>query len=393
MRILHTSDWHLGRSLGQHRLLGDQATVCDWMVDVVRAEGVELVVVAGDLFDRSVPPSDAWELLWHTFRRFTELGAVVAAIAGNHDSAERLGATDGVTDRSGVLLRGGYGPAAQVDRVQLASGPLALVTAPYLDPRMAPAAVREELGSVAVTHETVLRHALDASRRSLPEGLPSLVVSHAFVTGARASDSERDLAVGEAAMVSADTFERFDYVALGHLHRPQLVDGRAHVRYPGAPLAYSFGETGTKEVLLVDLAADGAVQVRPLPVEVGRGVRTVRGRLHDLLSGSIDDRSWVRAELTDADRPVDAARRLRGVFPGIAEVEWVGVRPADALLRARAARHRAPHELAGEFWSEVTGTLPDEEVAQLLFELVDPGPSGPGRGSAGELPGGRGAAA
>jgi exonuclease SbcD len=385
MRILHTSDWHLGRSFAEHRLLDLQADFVDWLVDVVRSERIELVAVAGDLFDRSVPPADAWALLWGAFRRLTDAGAVVVAVAGNHDSAERLAATDGLTELAGVYLRGGYRQAALPMVLQLPGGPLAVAPVPYLDPRLAPSALPpcEPLAEMPApsTHESVLATALAGCRAVLPPGVPTLGVAHAFVTGAAPSGSERDLAVGEVSMVSATLFDGLSYVALGHLHSPQVAGRRENVRYSGSPLAYSFGERAAKEVVVVDLAVGAPARIERIPVDAGREVRTLRGSLEELLAGPGDARSWVRAELTDRERPLDAARRLRGRFPWLAEVDWLGARRLleDSGTAGPTAVRADPHEIASEFWQACTGRPPDADESDVLAEVLGP----PVRGSDG----------
>jgi DNA repair protein SbcD/Mre11 len=374
MRILHTSDWHLGRSFGDHRLLGDQAAMVDWLVRVVTEEAVDLVVIAGDLYDRSVPPAEAVELLTEALGRIRGGGAEVVAIAGNHDSAERVAAYDGLTDASGVLIRGGYRRAADVTVRRYPDGPLAIVTVPFLDPLLAPAALRDELGDGRPTHEAVLANAVGRARAEVPAGLRSLVVSHAFVTGAAPSPSERDLAVGTAGMVSAAVFDHFDYVALGHLHRAQAVAGTNHIRYSGAPLAYSFAETDHKTVHLVDLALDGSLRVEALAVPVGRPVATIRGRFEELLTDpglALHAGAWVRVELTDPAPVLDAHRRLRERFPHLVEIERVASVPVgSATLDTARLRRSEPAELARTFWEEVTGEPVPSTVADLLVEAL-----------------------
>lgn len=399
MRILHTSDWHLGRRLAEHRLLDDQASFVDWLVELTRSERIEAVLVAGDLFDRSVPGADAWELLWTAFRRLVDAGAQVVAIAGNHDSAERIGAVHGVTESSGVYLRGGFGQAGRVDVLDLPGGPLAVAALPYLDPRMCPPGFADpedgnELpdddgsgpGPARQSHEVLLGRAACRALGAMPEGVPRLGLAHAFVTGATPSGSERDLAVGDAAMVSSAVFDGFDYVALGHLHTPQQVRAIAEVRYSGSPLAYSFGETAPKEVEVVELQHGAPVKVEPIGIEVGRRVLTVRSTLENLAARPPVTDRWVRAELTDDQRPLDAARRLRRAFPGLAEVAWVGARTAGVSDHPtpERAEPRSPIEVVGDFWLESTGAGLSDEEAALIGEALDPPADLAARAGAGE---------
>jgi exonuclease SbcD len=432
MRILHTSDWHLGRSFGPVSLHDDQAAFLDWMVELVVAEGVDLVVVAGDLYDRAVPPTESVALLRDALDRLVGHGVQVVAVAGNHDGPDRVAAYDGLTDRAGVVVRGGYGRAGLVTTLELADGPLDVLAVPYLDPvlspsgwldpegrgRAAPAppvtAPPDETGAGAAdappslfdllvdeadpadvgpnpadvgpdpaprsgtrrSHHAVLAEALrraGASRRS-PR---ALAVAHAFVTGGLPSESERLLSVGGTAEVGAELFDGVDYVALGHLHRPQRVRAEVDtVRYSGSPLPYSFSETQPKQVVLVDLDPDGGAEVRTVPVPLGRRVATVTGTLDELLGdpahAGVTD-CFVRAVLTDPGYVVDARTRLLARFPHVVEVV---PRPAAAGAdlgtpdRSELRGRLAPLEAAVGFWADVTGEGPTEVERSLLESVL-----------------------
>jgi exonuclease SbcD len=317
MRVLHTSDWHLGRSLGEHKLIEQQALFTDWLVEAVRQEGVDVVVVSGDLFDRSLPPTDAWELLCDSFGRLRAEGAIVAAIAGNHDSAARIAATAGITDLAGIHMRGGFGGTA-VTHLQVGEEPLSLVLVPYLNPHMAPEELAGELrgDGHSVTHERLIAHDLDRARSRLREGTPSLVLAHAFVTGAAPSDSERELAVGDAGMVSASVFGGFDYVALGHLHRPQEIAGSPSVRYSGSPLPYSFSERAPKSVVLADFSAGGLRSVEQVPIDVGRGVaRLGARRAHRRVAADRPRQATARQPSPPCRGPLGRSGEQAGVRP------------------------------------------------------------------------------
>lgn len=381
MKLLHTSDWHLGRSFGDFRLLDHQRAFIEWLVATVCEEAVDLVVIAGDLFDRAIPPVEAVALFRTALIELRATGAQVVAIAGNHDSAERIGVFDGLVN-DGLIIRGGYSQAADVEVLNFADGPLAVVAAPFLDPQLAPSATRRVLagGELAdadgyrpkrLSHEAVLRHALSEARAAMPATMRSVVLAHAFVTGAAPSDSERDLAVGEAAMVSADVFEGFDYVALGHLHRPQRVGGHDHIVYSGSPLPYSFSESHDKSVTLIDMAADGSVSCTDRIVAVGRSVSTVRGHFDDLLAMAPSE-DWVRVELADSAVVPDAHRRLRAVFPHLVEIARVGRTAVPvAQLTVEETIEASPRDLALAFWSEVTGASASLAEQRFLASGLD----------------------
>ena len=389
MRVLHTSDWHLGRAFGPVSLQQHQAAFIDWLVDVVAAEQVDLVVVAGDLFDRALPPAWAVDLLRDALLRLRGAGAHIALISGNHDGPERVAAYDVFVEQAGLFVRGGYRGAGEVLTLAFSDGPLDLVLLPYLEPALEPAAGNEhdpppppaeadEAGEVRRrrTHHDVLAAA--ASRAAAALRSPrSLAVAHAFVVGGQGvavSDSERQLTVGGTAEVGVEVFAPFSYTALGHLHTPQQV-GAPHVRYSGTPLAYSFSETVAKQVVVVDLAADGTVGVTEIPVPVGRGVVTLRGTMAELLALPQPDAvvRWVRAELLDATPVVDAKVRLAVVYPHIVEVDW---RPPARTEGADAVpvdhrRRLGPAEVVHEYWADLHGAEPTPAELAALVHGID----------------------
>jgi len=375
MRILHTSDWHLGRGVGACSLADDQAAFVHWLVGVVREQRIDLVVIAGDLYDRAVPPAESVVLLREALIGLRAAGASVVAVAGNHDGAERVAAYDGLTDAAGIHLRGGYARAGAPIVVEAADGPLDVIAVPYLDPLLAPGGPAPD-GGERLTHHRVLEAAVSAAGAAL--GSPrrrTLAVAHAFVRGCMGSDSERLLTVGGAGHVDVAAFGGAHYVALGHLHRPQVVGDDPTRRYCGSPLAYSFSEDHTKQVVVVEMDRDGRCRIEELPVEVGRPVATLVGTLESVLARPSDaqlERALLRVVLTDPVPVVDAAARLRRRFAHVVEVE---VRPA-ATDRARVValdrrRGRSPLDVAAAFWADVVGApAGPDELAELERTLA-----------------------
>ncbi|GMA89267.1 hypothetical protein GCM10025868_45170 [Angustibacter aerolatus] len=279
--LLHTSDWHLGRGFHGVGLLAAQQQVLDHLVEVVRAERVDVVVVAGDVYDRALPSVDTVRLLDDAIARLRGAGAQVLLTSGNHDSATRLGFGGAVLEQAGVHLRTHARDLARPVLLDDAHGPVALYGVPYLEPALA----AEAVGASARTHEAVLGAALDAVRTDLAArpGTRSVVAAHAFVVGGEGSDSERDIGVGGVGSVPASVFGGVSYAALGHLHGRQQVGPTA--RYSGSPLAYSFSEARhTKGSWLVRLGATGVEQVDPVAAPVPRRLAVLRGRLDDLLA-------------------------------------------------------------------------------------------------------------
>ncbi len=270
MRILHTSDWHLGRSFHREGLLGAQGVWADHLLEVVQREAVDLVVVSGDVYDRALPQVDAVALADETFARLAASRARVVVTSGNHDSAQRLGFGSRVMDAAGLHVRTSAASVGTPVLLDDAHGPVAVYGLPYLDPRL----LREPWGLGARSHEAALSEAMrrvhaDLARR--PAGTRSVVMAHAFVAGCAPSDSERDISVGGVSMVSSSVFDDIDYAALGHLHGPHVLTDT--IRYSGSPLAYSFSEAGQqKGSWLVDLDGHGFAAAEFVPAPVPRGL-------------------------------------------------------------------------------------------------------------------------
>ncbi len=367
MRFLHTADWHLGRSFHGAGLLAAQAAWVDWLVELAAGASVDVIVVAGDLYDRALPPVDAIRLADEALARLAAIAPVVV-VSGNHDSATRLAFGSSLLARAGLHLRT---DATRSGEPVLVGG-LAVYPIPYLEPD----AVRTALGVEERGHGPVLTAAMELVRADLdtrPAGTRAVVVAHAFVAGATASDSERDLAIGGAASVPASTFAGADYVALGHLHGPQRVGKRG--RYAGSPLAFSFSEaTHAKSVALVDLAqAEPTVELVPCPVP--RPLARIRGELDELMADAAHEaaeEAWVEVTLTDAVRPADAMDRLRRRFPHAVALHFApeGVRAGAEGSYAARLRGLSDIELATSFVEDVRGVAASADEEALLAEVL-----------------------
>ncbi|MFE0626033.1 exonuclease SbcCD subunit D [Streptomyces sp. NPDC058864] len=374
MRLLHTSDWHLGRSFHRVGLLDAQAAFIDHLVATVRAERVDAVLVAGDVYDRALPSLPAVELFDDALHRLAALGVPTVMISGNHDSARRLGVASGLIERAGIHLR--TDPAGCATPVVLADehGPVALYGLPYLEPAL----VREEFTLDRAGHTEVLSAAMARVRADLavrPAGTRSVVLAHAFVAGGAPSDSERDITVGGVAAVPAGVFDGVDYVALGHLHGCQTISDR--VRYSGSPLAYSFSEADhRKSMWLVDLGADGSVAAERVDCPVPRRLARIRGHLDDLLEDPAHARhedSWVEATLTDPHRPHEPMARLRKRFPHALALAFEPERlDADPHASyAQRLRGRTDRQIAEDFVTHVRGRGPDTAERGVLRDAFD----------------------
>ncbi|RZS44395.1 exodeoxyribonuclease I subunit D [Herbihabitans rhizosphaerae] len=372
MRLLHTSDWHVGRTFHGRDLLAEQESVLGGLADLVADAGVDTVVVAGDIYDRAVPAAEAVQVCTRVLARIRAAGAEIVITPGNHDSAARLGAFSDFAAAGGLHLRT---RTAELDRPVVLHdehGPVALYGIPYLEPEPArhALAVPDAKGHAGVLTEAMRRVRADLAERA--GGTRSVVLAHAFVTGGAACDSERTIAVGGVEHVPLSVFDGVDYVALGHLHGPQRL--AEHVRYSGSPLAYSFSEVNHhKSVWLVDLDADGLGAVERHELPVPRRLATLRGRLDDLLLDGEHERlvdHYLSVELTDPVRPTDPLRRLQERFPHAVHLVWSPESTAPRLKYTEAVRGRSDQEMAHDFVADCRGEAPSKRERRLLDEAL-----------------------
>lgn len=368
MRILHTSDWHIGRTFHGVDLLPDQARVLTAIAEIVAAEAVDAVVLPGDVYDRSIPSADAIAVCNRGFEAIREAGAQIVATSGNHDSPARLGAGASFAAAGGLHLRTTIAAADRPVRLTDEHGEIVCYGIPYLEPEVA----RGELGiPQARSHAEVLTAALeriraDISRRPTAR---TVLLAHAFVVGGQATGSERSISSGGVETVPLSMFDtgEFDYVALGHLHSPQSL--AESVRYSGSPLPYSFGENShSKAVWIVDLGASGLQEVRRHELPLVRGLSRLTGTLDELLNDIEYEQvlnHYVSATLTDYARPVDAMRKLRERFPYAVHVEWERPQGNPELRYRERVRGRGDTEVAHSFLTDVRGEPSPAEMAWM----------------------------
>ncbi len=388
MRILHTADWHLGRTLHGADLGNAHAAFLDHLVETARAERVDAVLVAGDVYDRAFPTIEAVALLEQALVRLCEVTRVIVT-PGNHDSAIRLGFGSALfNERLSMCVRP-LGCATPVVIPDAAGSAGAFVYAvPYLDPDAARVALAPwSAEPLHRSHEAALTAVLGratpdlaARREAAGRRVPGLLVAHAFVQGGLACDSERDVRVGGVDAVPAAVFEAtgLDYVALGHLHGPQRVgaadDPGPRLRYSGSPVAMSFSERHqTKSMVLVDFAADGSVAGHTLvPAPVERPLSEVSGTLDEVLGRCFEGRRehWVRVVVTGVTRPNDLVSTVKRAFPHALEVHFLA-QCADGQVRLPSAEGRDALGVLSEFVTTVRGQAPDEREALVLREAYE----------------------
>ena len=376
MRILHTSDWHLGRSFLGVGMLEHQASYVDHLIATVESERVDLVLVGGDVYDRALPPVDAVRLFEETLERLADSRATAVITSGNHDSHQRLGFASRLIERAGIHLRTHARDVGTPVLLGDDHGPVAVHGLPYLDPDH----LRAAWELPGRSHEETLTEAMRRVRADLgarPRGTRSVVMAHAFVAGRqepRPSDSERDISVGGVQLVPTTVFDGVDYVALGHLHGRHSPTGT--VRYSGSPLAYSFSEADQhKGSWLVDLDADGQVTSEFVDAPVPRPLARLRGTLDSLLTdpSHLDaEAAWVQAVLTDTERPAQAKPRLERRFPHLLSVNFAPEgASAVRLPAARTGAGLSDHEITLDFVRDVRGRPADPAESQLLLDACD----------------------
>jgi len=380
IKLIHTSDWHLGRIFYKTHLTEDQAYLLDQFIGIVRDERPDVVLIAGDVYDRSTPPVEAVELLDDTLSRIVlglEIPTIV--IAGNHDSPERLSFGSSLMHSKGLHIVGlpesGI-PIGMADE----SGSVWFVPIPYAEP----AVVRDRLGAgEAKDHDAAMavqvKAALQAAEAAARQGDRVVAVAHAYVAGGEQSESERPLTLGGTGAVDVGHFAPFSYVAMGHLHRPQTLAG-SRVRYSGSLMKYSFDEADhAKSVTVVDICEAGEAAVRTVLLAPRRDVRRVCGTFEEVVRGpasGVNRDDYIMACLSDPDPVWDCMNRLREVYPNIMQVDWsAGLGGAGGPERLAGAgvdhRSRTELELFCEFWEQVTGEPMGEDETAAVVALLE----------------------
>jgi len=377
MRILHTSDWHIGRSFHGNSTVENLRTVLEAMVQVVREKRVDVVAVAGDIFDSATPAAEYYGVLTGVLRALRAAGAVVIVTSGNHDSATRLGFQAEFASLAGIHIITGQEQHDRPVTVDDEHGRVHFYGIPYLEPSL----VRHHYPDESLkTHEQVLGFAMGRIRADHAErGGRSVVLSHCFAAGVAAREAasgvERDITAGGLDLVPMSVFDGPDYVALGHIHsRAQLSD---RVRYSGAPLHYSFSEAGTpRGAWLVTLDATGLGEVDWVDLPVPRQLAVITGEIESLLTDAAyapHEPDWVSAILTDLVRPLDGMRRLQKRFPFCVSLDH---RPATVNAASDASyterlKGKSDNEIVADFLGFVrNGVGPSEFEREAIADAI-----------------------
>ena len=395
MKFLHLADLHIGKRVCEHSMLDEQVYILREILGIVCEEHPDAVLIAGDVYDKSVPSAEAVAVLDDFLVKLSATGTKVFVLSGNHDSAERIAFGGRLMKGMGVYMspvyNGEFAPVTLKDEM----GEVDLWMLPFVRPADVRACLESDEDRDAVTDYTsAMRMAI--AQMKFTEGRRNVLVAHQFVTGAERSESEEN--VGGLDNVDASVFEKFDYVALGHIHKPQNVmkdvGGTVRARYSGTPLKYSLSEaTHAKSVTVVELGAAGnagdlfagmraALQVREVPLKPLHDVREIRGTFAELVSpefrtaqvaagNKLDD--FVYVKLTDENDVPDAAQKLRGIYPNLMMLDYDNERTRNQQIAVgvEAVEKKSPMQLFGEFFEEMTRREMNPEELDFVQGVVD----------------------
>lgn len=372
MRFLHTADWHIGKIVHEQSMLADQAYILEQLIEQVEEYEVDAVLMAGDLYDRSLPPKEAVSLVNQTLSRLiNELEVPVFIIAGNHDSNERIEYLSGVAEAKQLYMEGTL--KAHTRKVSLKEADIYMM--PYADHVLIRQALDQpEIRTIEEAVAAQVEHI--TSSDEFDRSRINMVMFHGYVisgsrTSLEESDSERPLSIGTAEWIDQSIFDAFDYVALGHLHKGQKV-GSNRIRYSGSPLKYSKSEAAhQKKSFIIDIDHD-SLEVIPVPLIPKRDMRIVRGAFDDLMQQDWSD-DYIFIELTDDMFIQDAMSRLRGQFPQVLGLEYVNLRADQSTYqtaRSQDLKRQSIESLFSDFFEQYTEHTLDEPRREVVREIV-----------------------
>ncbi len=370
MKLLHLSDLHLGKRVNEFPMLEDQAYILDRILEIAGDERPDAVLIAGDVYDKTVPSAEAVTLLDDFLVKLVDRPLSVLLISGNHDSPERLSFANRLMEQRQVYISPVYHGEVKPVTLTDAYGPVDFWLLPFLKPvqvrRFFP---EENIETYTDAVACAIRHMpMDLSRRNV-------LVTHQFVTGAERCDSE-EVSVGGSDNVDVSVFDPFDYVALGHIHGPQNVGGE-RVRYCGTPLKYSFSEVRhQKSVTVVELGEKGTLAVRAIPLVPKRDMVELRGSFDQVTSPAfyeqVDRDAYARVILTDEDDVYDAMGRLRPIYPNLMRLDYDNLRTRNGSLELEEADVKQdPLELFADFYQQQNHRSLSEEQRRYLTGLLE----------------------
>lgn len=393
MKIIHTGDWHIGKIVNEFSMIEDQEYILDQLVKIIEEEEPEALVIAGDLYDRSIPPVEAVELLDRIFSKILlEFKTPILAIAGNHDSSERLSFANRILNKNGLHIAGVFDKEVKKVTLQDQYGPVNFYLLPYADPRQ----IRHVLEDDEIsTHDDAMKKIIEKIKENMNKNEKNVMIAHGYVTflnektsehieeddhsraGLEISDSERLLSIGGTDLISGKYFDCFNYTALGHLHGPQKV-GSDKMRYSGSLLKYSFSETNHKKGLtIVEIDEKGQVAIELRELIPKRDMRVLKGPLDELISPAVYQNSniedYVYAILTDEGELVDPISKLRAVYPNIMGLNREDMNLGEESRTSAASGYQSKSKLKlfEEFYKSISGKELTEEKLDIVKEVIE----------------------
>lgn len=371
MKILHTSDWHLGRLFHQYSLLEEQRFAVQQIVDMIALHQPDVVIIAGDIYDRSVPPSAAIQLFDDFVNQcLGKLSVPIIAISGNHDGAERLGFATAQLANAGFYLVTSLQQMLTPITLTDEHGKVDFWAVPFHDPAQVSQFSGEPQKDFNHAHQTLIELLPVAENRR------SVMISHCYLDGANDSESERPLAIGGADRVDWQLFKDFDYTALGHLHQPQY-KSRDNIRYSGSLLKYSFSEQHhNKSVSLIQMDANGTCEITAVPIKQRRNLRVIKGSMDELITAAEHDHNsddFLQVVLTDRSALLNPMGRLREHYPNILELkkERFQVQAGNAYARASEQLKRNDLDIFEDFFKQVHDQQLSAEQRLQLQQIID----------------------
>lgn len=395
MKLLHTADLHIGKIVNEFSMLQDQKYVLQQILTIAKEENVDGVIIAGDVYDRSVPPAEAVTVLDWFLSTLIKEGIKVFLISGNHDSAERVGFANKILDDQGLYIGGTYDGTTKQVTLEKDGVKVNLYLLPFVKPQIVnyyeknlqeqKLLQEEELETSEASDETIrtFERAVQASisHIQLEEDACNILVTHHFVTCGgilpEQSDSENNLSLGGIDKVDTSVFDGFDYVALGHIHRPQRI-GRDTIRYAGSPLKYSFSEVNHKKsVTILEIGEGKQMNQRQVDLIPLHDMRKIKGTMKDLMNPEYyslaNPEDYIQATLTDTIELVDPIGTLRSVYPNIMQIllEKNQQETHASSMNLGSRKKKSPLELFDEFYTSVTGGEFDENRKEIMEKIIE----------------------
>ena len=370
MRFLHLADLHIGKRVNGFSMIEDQKFVFEQVYNVIENEKIDGIIMAGDIYDKSVPSAEAVKLFDEMLTRLVSINLPIFVISGNHDSAERIGFGSDILSAAKVYMSRVYNGNLQKIELEDDYGKINV----YLLPFIKPATVKNIYKEAEIKdYDDALEYVL--SQEKIDETKRNVIVSHQFVTGAMRSESE-EVSVGGLDNVSVENYEAFDYVALGHIHRAQQM-GRESARYAGTLLKYSFSEEKhNKSMTIVDLKEKGNIEMKEMPVKPLHDLKTIKGKFSKITSEEfykeLKKEDYYRAVLTDEDDILNAIGKLKSIYPNLMSMEYDNTRTRSYSVvdNVETGETKSPLDYFEEFFEKQNGRKMSEKQRNYLLEIL-----------------------